>query len=61
MSMGKFHFAKDTVESSEWCNACNKKTMWKILQGKRAYCIPCYDKKKSEPAEPKPAEQARLF
>jgi hypothetical protein len=47
MSMGKFHFTKNTVEASIWCNACNKTTPWRILQGKRGYCIPCYDKKGS--------------
>lgn len=42
--MGKFHFTKDTVEASIWCNRCNKATPWRVLQGKRAYCIPCYQR-----------------
>lgn len=50
--MGKFHYTKNTVESSEWCNTCGKKTPWRILQGKRGYCIPCYDAKASKPEEP---------
>lgn len=61
MSMGKFHFTKNTVESSEWCNTCGKKTPWKILQGKRAYCIPCYEAKASKPVEKHEVEQGNLF
>lgn len=56
MSMGKFHFTKDTVEASIWCNTCRKMTPWRILQGKRAYCIPCYDAKRTAPEE-KPVEK----
>jgi hypothetical protein len=61
MSMGKFHFTKNTVEASIWCNACNRETPWKILNGKRAYCIPCYDAKKSQPEEKIPDEQMKMF
>lgn len=44
MSMGKFHFTKSTVQANCWCNRCNKETPWRISGGKRAYCIPCYEK-----------------
>jgi len=37
------HYTKATTEASVWCNACGKMTMWRILVGKRAYCIPCHD------------------
>ena len=60
MSMGKFHFTRDTVEAPIWCNRCNKVTSWKILNGKRAYCIPCYNKPKPA-AEPAEAPQPGLF
>jgi transcriptional regulator with XRE-family HTH domain len=56
MSMGKFHFTKDTVQASIWCNRCNKNTQWKILQGKRAYCIPCYER----PADPEQTREDRF-
>jgi hypothetical protein len=36
------HYTKDTVEVSHWCNGCAKMTMWRVLGGKLAFCIPCY-------------------
>jgi hypothetical protein len=57
MSMGKFHFTKSTVEASCWCNVCNRNTPWKILGGKRAYCIPCSEK----PSKPVEKEEERQF
>ena len=59
MSMGKFHFTKSTVEAACWCNRCNKETPWRIADGKRSYCLACYDKPKPE-AQPE-AEQFDLF
>lgn len=60
MSMGKFHFTKSTVEAACFCNTCNKQTPWRILGGKRAYCIPCYDKPVSKKEET-PDPQGDLF
>jgi hypothetical protein len=60
MSMGKFHFTKGTVEASCWCNVCKQNTSWRILNGKRAYCIPCYDKP-SKPVEKQEESQFDLF
>lgn len=58
------HFTKNTVEASIWCNTCNRMTSWRILNGRRAYCIPCYGTKPltSKPvAKPEPAQQFDLF
>jgi hypothetical protein len=60
MSMGKFHFTKGTVEASCWCNVCKQNTMWRVLNGKRAYCIPCYDRPRTVQSEPV-VEQTSLF
>jgi len=51
------HYTKLTHEVSIWCNACRKMTPWRVLAGKRAYCIPCHDmippsRRKPEPDAP---------
>jgi hypothetical protein len=50
------------VEASVWCNTCSKMTPWRILGGKRAFCIPCYERrtKPKPPLPPKP-EQGNLW
>jgi hypothetical protein len=60
MSMGRFHYTKSTVEASIWCNRCNKETLWRIADGRRQYCIPCYERPKPAPEQPA-AEQINLF
>lgn len=63
--MGKFHFSKNTIEASIWCNTCNKMTPWRILHGRRAFCIPCYgrhDPPAAKPVQkPEPVQQFELF
>jgi formylmethanofuran dehydrogenase subunit E len=56
------HYTKNTVEASVWCNHCGKMTPWRILGGKRAYCIPCYERR-AEPKPPRPPkpEQGNLW
>ena len=46
MTMGKFHFTKGTVEASIFCNRCMKMTPWRVADGRRQYCLTCYDKRK---------------
>ncbi len=60
--MGKFHFPKATVQANCWCNRCNRETPWRIADGRRSYCLTCYDKPREE-KKPAPAkeEQPRLF
>jgi hypothetical protein len=56
------HFPKNTVEASIWCNTCNRVTPWRVLNGKRGYCIPCYDAKATKPERvEKPFEQQIRF
>jgi hypothetical protein len=38
------HYTKDTVEAPIFCNKCMRFTQWRILGGKPAFCIPCYEK-----------------
>ena len=49
------HFNKATVEASCWCNKCGKETPWRIADGRRQYCITCYER----PKEAKVAEPAK--
>jgi hypothetical protein len=56
------HFTKSTVEASIWCNKCGKMTPWRIADGRRQYCIPCYDKPRPAPKLAKVEErQCGLF
>lgn len=61
---GNFHFTKNTVQAEIFCNRCMKMTQWRIADGRRQYCLVCYDRKKQPDAkqetEPQ-AEQGRLF
>jgi hypothetical protein len=59
------HYTRDTEQAQIFCRKCMAITTWRILGGKAAYCIPCYQKSaaKSEAeksAPPKP-EQGDLF
>lgn len=56
------HYTLNTVYASIWCNKCHKETTWRILNGKRAYCIPCHEKPLPAPAKkPDPAPEPSLF
>lgn len=58
------HFPKNTFQAEVWCNKCRKMTPWRILGGKRAYCMTCYDKLTSPAVkkdEPPPDSQQNLF
>lgn len=58
------HFTKATVEASIFCKECMKETRWRIADGRRQWCIPCYERNHAPglkaPREPK-AEQLGLF
>ena len=56
------HFTKSTVEASVWCNACMKMTPWRIADGRRQYCLICYEKiPHSKTKETPPEAQKELF
>lgn len=57
------HFTKATVEASVWCTTCAKMTPWRIADGRRQYCIPCYRRGEmgAKPAAEPSAEQIGLF
>ena len=46
------HYTQNTVEDSIFCNRCRKMTPWRILNGKRAFCIPCHEKRTPTPPKP---------
>lgn len=48
------HFTKTTVEASIYCTRCGKDTPWRIADGRRQFCLVCYDK----PVDKKPVIQA---
>lgn len=54
------HFPKATVEASIWCNACNRMTPWRIAEGRRQYCLVCYEKKPAPEKKPEDT-QGKLF
>ena len=43
------HFTKSTVQANCWCNACNRETPWRIVDGRRSYCLTCYEQKGGVP------------
>lgn len=59
------HFTKNTVETSEWCRRCGKRTMHQVLLGKLGGCTECMKKQEQEAQDrkqvPAPAEQGSLF
>jgi hypothetical protein len=54
------HYTKNTTEVSIWCNACRKMTMWRVMLGKRAFCIPCHEIRPAKLQEPPPAEDRQM-
>ena len=55
------HYTKATVEASIWCNKCGKMTPWRISDGRRSFCLTCYEKAPAK-VEAKPiVEQGKLF
>ncbi len=58
------HFTKDTTEAAIFCNKCMKETMWRIADGRRQWCIACYEKQQSpekKKEEPPQDIQQNLF
>ena len=56
------HFTKNTVQASIFCERCMKMTPWKIADGRRQFCLICYDKRKTEDAaKPVAVTQGSLF
>lgn len=47
------HYPKGTVEVSEWCQRCRRKTMHKVFDGRVQSCMVCLEK----PAAPAPKRQ----
>ena len=44
------HFTKNTVQASIFCERCMKMTPWKVADGRRQFCLVCYDNRKAEDA-----------
>lgn len=58
--MSPEHYPKLTVEASIFCKKCMKTTPWRVADGRRQWCIPCYERDhaaKPEPAAPVEPEQ----
>jgi hypothetical protein len=56
------HYPKSTVEASIWCNTCRKDTPWRIIDGRRQYCLVCAGKPKTQnKIEPKKESTPSLF
>ena len=50
------HFTRNTVEASEWCRKCGKRTMHRIDGVKLGPCLDCIAKLETEHAKPKQPE-----
>jgi hypothetical protein len=37
------HYTRDTESAQIFCGSCMSTTTWRVLGGKRAFCIPCYE------------------
>ena len=63
MSMGKFHYQKNVVEASLFCNVCGKDTPHRIDDGRRGPCLnPTHGRQpKLIDTTPPPAEQTSMF
>jgi len=53
------HYPKHTTEAIHFCRRCYCETRWRVLGGKLAFCIPCYDRPRparivKEDPEPEP-------
>jgi hypothetical protein len=55
------HYTKLTVEAAIFCKTCMKVTPWRIADGRRQWCIPCYEREhqaapepRRQPPEPRP-------
>jgi len=56
------HFTKTTVQAEIWCNRCGKMTPWRIADGRRQYCLTCYEKPSPAKKEEPPGDtQQNLF
>jgi hypothetical protein len=63
MTMGRFHFTKNTVSASFWCMTCGCPTEHRVDNGRRGPCLGCLAR--LEPRLPGYSEpdfdQPRLF
>jgi len=62
----KQFFPKNTVEAECWCKHCNRKTHWKITDGRPQYCLTCFDRleqahEKNKAVEPPAAQEGFKF
>jgi hypothetical protein len=58
------HFPKNTVQAEIFCNRCMKYTPWRVADGRRQWCMVCYERRKHENSAKvmKPVtEQGTLF
>lgn len=59
------HYQKNTVSVQEWCGKCYRFTEHNVYGGKLGPCAICLKKLNDDhdkrAAEPKPAEQGKLF
>ena len=60
---GNFHFQKNVVEASFWCNSCGKSTPHRIDDGRRGPCLSSVHGRQAKLLDPTPppAEQTEMF
>jgi hypothetical protein len=60
------HYTRNTESVAAWCNKCKGQTQHKVYGGRRAHCIPCFEKQEAEhsarkPEAPQPKQCALEF
>lgn len=49
------HYTKLTTQAAIFCRKCMKETPWRIADGRRQYCLTCYERERADHgAEHKP-------
>lgn len=63
MTMGNFHYTKNTVSAKFWCNSCYKETEHRIDDGRRGPCMNPEHGRQSRLIDTSPpaAEQTSMF
>ena len=60
--MSPEHYTKLTTEAAIFCPKCMKVMMWRVADGRRQWCITCYNKpKETKPEKIVPQDQPKLF
>jgi len=52
------HYSKNTTWVSSWCKKCGTNRPHRVLDGRLAYCMSCFERSKAESEAAKKAAEA---